>query len=281
MSELTAIITCANTNGKIHHLSETLYRTAQLDLFKIILVMDDSITERDDSEINSIIKNSPETFTIIRGSFKSPGAARNAGMEAVKTQYLTFWDFDDSPVLGAINLSLQDIPLETDVIVLDFLRRDEISGKYLSRNHDEASLYKLARSCGIWRMIFKTTAIDHVRFLDISMGEDQLFLHQIRLGDLTITRIHLVGYIYSVNFPNSLTTSKSKIDDLSAASEAIKSEFKILSKRSKYFAANLVVRQAITILKYSSMKSRIFTLVSIFLHPSYALSLLTTIIRGT
>jgi hypothetical protein len=242
--------------------------------------LDDSITELDDSEINSIIKKSPETFTVIRGSFKSPGAARNAGIEAVKTQYLTFWDFDDSPVLDAINLSLQDIPLETDVIVLDFLRRDEISGKYLSRNHDEASLFKIARSCGIWRMIFKTTAIGHVRFLDISMGEDQLFLHQIRLGDLNVARIHLVGYIYSVNFPNSLTTSKSKIDDLAAASEAIKSDFKILSERSKYFAANLVVRQAITILKYSNTKRRMSTLISIFLQPSYALSVVTTIIRG-
>lgn len=280
MSQLTAIITCANTNGKIHHLRETLYKAAQSDQLKVILVLDDSITKHDDSEIISIINNSPETFTTIRGSFKSPGAARNAGMEAVITEFLTFWDYDDSPILEAINLSLQHTTLETDVIILDFLRRDEKSGKYVSRDHDEASLYKLARSCGIWRMIFKTKAIRHVRFHDISMGEDQLFLHQIRLADLNIVRIHLVGYIYSINFPNSLTTSKSKIDDLSAASEAIKSDFKNLSKKSKYFASNLVVRQTITILKYSNVRRRFSTLVSMLLHPAYAILLVTRIIRG-
>jgi hypothetical protein len=129
-------------------------------------------------------------------------------------------------------------------------------------------------------MIFKTKAIDHVRFLDISMGEDQLFLHQIRLGDMNLARIHLVGYIYSVNFPNSLTTSKSKINELSAVSDAIKSDYKILSNRSKYFAANLLVRQAITILKYSNAKTRLSTLVSILRKPSHALSVFTVIIRG-
>jgi len=84
--------------GKLKPLEESI-STALSAGYKVIVVHDkaDDLTE---IELRSFFVNQDKTkMDLLTGVYNSPGSARNAGVFRVETDWVTFWDSDDRPVV--------------------------------------------------------------------------------------------------------------------------------------------------------------------------------------
>jgi hypothetical protein len=277
--KIDAIITCSNTNGNVHHLRPILEAVAKQKLIRAILVIDESVGKDDFVEIVSLISPNQKNFKVVKGNYHSPGVARNAGLEHAKSEFLTFWDFDDSPSIDSFSICLNLVTDSHDVLVMDYLERDENSYDFISRNASSISPYKLAKSVGLWRMMFRQEIIKGHEFLDSSMGEDQAFLHSIKIMDLEVLRVNLVGYVYSKNFPNSLTSSRRRISDLIFTSRFIESTSHKLSRESSLLASNMIVRQRVSLIKYGNPGRKILEIISLVCRPRHLIAIAASYIE--
>jgi hypothetical protein len=147
-------------------------------------------------------------------SVSSPGLARNAGLERVKTKWVAFWDSDDfGHAVNSID-AIQSAPVNCMAIVGGYEVRTAFSYKTLLTNKPCGNLPKLMLNPGLWRFIFRTDFIGDLRFKDLEMGEDQVFLCELCLEEETVYRADTLLYIYHKEVPGQLTSKESALGDL-------------------------------------------------------------------
>ena len=61
------------------------------------------------------------------------------------------------------------------------------------------TLSGVALNPGIWRMIFRKEILDCMQFQEIYMGEDQIFLFELRIWEKKVVLVEDSGYIYHKN----------------------------------------------------------------------------------
>ncbi len=177
---LTAIIPIREMSGRLQNLFQAIESTRMLPI-RLILVIDSS---RDGTyeEVNEFLTNyDRQKIMLIVGDFGSAGFARNAGLEHIKTKFVTFWDSDDIPfpdaILKALNKSRD---LEVDFIVGAYDQMN-VQNSMLTQENNTSGFFKMihfARKPGIWRIVFKTEVVSKFKFTSLKMGEDQEFISQ-------------------------------------------------------------------------------------------------------
>ena len=268
---ITAVLVCSNTAGKLHHFKKTLAALEAHRCIKLIIVYDKTIAAEIPQEFHELINQYEDlNVQLIQGFYGSPGLTRNAAMRFLETKFTVFWDYDDEPVVDVLCWAASQINDSTDVLIFDYLERNEIDGQISSKIKASLIPKELAKRPGIWRMIFRTTKILDTKFRDLSMAEDQIFLDEIGLMNLEITTVGSVGYVYSRNFPGSLTTTKGRIDDLIITAGILESRLDNTNSKSEKLRVGFLARQLISLLKYGSPRSKIFSIthVLLFLHTN-------------
>ena len=217
--------------GRLQNLKDWLNSAVGTEI-KIVLVHDvqDSDTSKELNEfVDSIASN---RILFIEKYFGSPGLARNVGLEVVDTEWCCFWDSDDIPNVEKTIANIYNSKPGTGVIISNFKTESDRKSTVIEHN---SSLDQVALNPGIWRMVFKTAAIKGEKFLDLRMGEDQIFLLDIDITHQKIEFSNEITYSYVTEQAGQLT-NQAGLNSLSALSVIQKSMLNSYYKSTRFLA---------------------------------------------
>lgn len=218
MHELTAIVPISRMGGRLQLLCTWLPKA--LDLGICVVLVHDKQDNETGPELRALIKRlNHKNLLFIEDVFKSPGLARNAGLEITATKWIAFWDSDDLVFPEVVIQALRENQNETDVICCQY---SEIILKRVKRAKETENRNQLIKNPGIWRLIILRDLVGKVRFREFLMAEDQVFLWEALVFDSKIRFSRRATYAYSKGDPNQATASKLKISHLIKVIEFIK-----------------------------------------------------------
>lgn len=211
MLSLTAVIPVATSIGDLSHLTATISDALQKNV-QVVIVIDEVAADSNQAleELCIHFSSYGQQFQSVRGRYGSPGKARNAGKQNVKTDFVAFWDADDSiDILGVINaVSLYGD--KYDYIIGSYQVVDVISGSVRSvTSMEKFGILRVIKEPGIWRMIFRSSRVNKCQFGNSFMGEDQVFLvNSGVLGSERILFTENIFYTYFTGADGQLTSKR-------------------------------------------------------------------------
>lgn len=207
----TVIVPVKNMSGRLKNISSWLQEIEDLS-FEIIFVDDNST----DSTLKELVglktRFNSLSIQVISGEFFGPGGARNAGLSLAQGKWVIFWDSDDTPHPKAF-FEMIISAIERD---LDFA-----AGKWVecrNANSEEATVRERSKNLklrefieypGIWRWAFERSAIGNIRFPNLSLGEDLIFLSKLQIRFSRVYRHPEIVYSYCTGSELQLTSKNS------------------------------------------------------------------------
>jgi hypothetical protein len=156
--------------------------------------------------------------------------------------------------LNEINLA----SLKDDVLVGGFNTLNASNGDIYRINANNASLKSVCMNPGIWRMVFRKKILEDLKFTNLRMGEDQLFLSAMNFAELNINYILKPFYEYTIEQKNQLTNTRDTLVDLRESSTIILKHLKASNdKKVIFFDAFLIIRQQLTLIKMGDTYLRV------------------------
>jgi glycosyltransferase involved in cell wall biosynthesis len=245
--------------GRLEKIESWLSNASQIEIVLVHDLSDDSTQ----AELDEILKEYKlENLTLIKGRFGSPGLARNAGFDHVKTEFVTFWDSDDLPnpeeflnmskMLKSSNAALCVGEYE---IVNTKQRKVKVEKISLANTNQKVSL-----TPGVWRMVFRTSLIPSNPFTNLMLGEDHIFLQDLNFASMSKLVSNKTVYTYFFAGEANLTSDKRLITELKRAFDHTNNfRRNALSLPELEFSSTILVREAITMLKKGPSRLKIQT----------------------
>ena len=254
---LTAVVPIHQMEGKLQNLRSWLSNTHGID---VVLVHDGSI-DATQIELDRIQHDFDlENLILISGNFGSPGISRNAGLEHVKTKFVTFWDSDDLPspkryleMSYLLNTDSADVCIGEYEIVN--VKQQGISVENISPSHINQ---QVAINPGVWRMVFRKSSIPTNPFTNLLLGEDHIFLQELNFASMkkSILKEKVYTYFYAGN--GNLTSNKKFVPQLMQAFKQTNNfRKKAFSKTELEFSSIILLREAITMIKKGRLTLKI------------------------
>ncbi len=191
---------------------------------QVIIVHDTSDGESTES-LNRFLSHSNVEISTTAGN--SAGSTRNHGLRFVKADWVTFWDADDLPNPEAIVRQVKEVNHGEIQLILgsyEVLGKEFQKKKIFSSDPKRAqeNLDSVAKEVGLWRCLFTYKAIKDKSFLDLRIGEDQVYFLDSLPNDLSqIQFTELIFYRYRKDIPGSIMNSRLLESDFSQAIAAI------------------------------------------------------------
>ena len=258
--DLSVIVPVSNMAGRLESFFNWIVNTSDYPI-EVIVVHDkhDDATGKELRELLNLIAN-PKVF-LLEGNYNGPGGARNAGLELASAEWISFWDSDDSINLEQVFSNLRSKAVfSAEIIIGGFTVLDQ---KYGKTTQQEISLEKskalvdVALNPGLWRMQFRKNLVKSIRFQELYMGEDQLFLTDLQIWSKRIFFISNSGYTYHKNRPGQLTLNRTKVNELILATKVLTGQFFQFPSNLKLYDLIILVRQILTILVHAKIRIKI------------------------
>jgi glycosyltransferase involved in cell wall biosynthesis len=236
---IDAIIPIKNNSVVISNICEVIVKATEFNICCIVIL--DCFSKEEVANFKNTlgeIKNS-DLVRIKSGIYRSPGSARNAGLEISSSKWITFWDADDYPNPKSI----------ANALAIYNSSQIPIIGQFQINSNDTKtkSLNDVAINPGIWRILFPETMVKNLKFSDKLWGEDQQFIVQ---TELLINNARIVPhffYNYQTGLSNQLTQNQRNVND------GVKSLIEIYKFILKYRGSNKNLEsQLIPIIKLSA-----------------------------
>ena len=192
-----------NMAGRLMNLRSWLEQVHSKSLpVETLLIHDggDSATKR---ELIALSQNFSAIYDSV--NVKSPGLARNRGIELSSAPWVAFWDSDDLGFPEAAVKCIEESTHQTQAIIGQFEVLDLKTNGIRREKKKPATLNEWALNPGIWRILFRREFIGERRFCSSRMGEDQLFLSELGILESEIKFVDDIIYRYSVGHENQLT----------------------------------------------------------------------------
>lgn len=262
--------------GKLERLEAWLREALDFDID--VIIVHDFRENRTQVELETILKNiQSDKFKIISGQFGSPGAARNAGLRLVNSEWVGFWDSDDLPEVRNAFEEILVSDESVDVIVGQFSLVDLNDRENQGKTSSTHSLDSLAVNPGLWRILFRYTTVEKIEFPETRMGEDQIFLNRLNLGKLQIKFSNKVFYHYFTGVTGQLTSNRIAINDLRETINELKASLPLKEDSDLRFTSTLLLRNLSTALIQGKLQLKIQTLAQL-IETFFGLGLRTTLV---
>jgi len=163
----------------------------------------------------------------LKDSFGSPGAARNKGLSNSHAHWVAFWDSDDTPEIGILEVVLGNLKHSLSSLhVYQYESWSLEHGKRVRISKDRNAI-TLARWPGLWRMIIPGEAARQFSFPAHLMGEDIAYLIQLlNSGLIDEIKFHPEKiYRYNLYLKGQLTDSNTALKDHEQAIDSMSKTF--------------------------------------------------------
>lgn len=228
--------------------------------FQIILVCDSS-TDKTLLELKKIESlNVSADIKVLEGSYGSPGSARNAGLALADGDWIVFWDSDD---IGNPSFLSEEVRRPGSEIVDAFVFGFEIHSKEKKiktwtswPSSPIKCIDRITLEPGLWRFSFKRSSIQDLFFLDLRMGEDQLFINDFMRKSPELHFSDAVAYKYFVNIDNQLTSDVRAVEELGSAIKVLSNQLKF-GNDFQVFSMRILGKMLLTQIKRSRFPVKI------------------------
>jgi glycosyltransferase involved in cell wall biosynthesis len=258
---LTVVTPISKMAGRLDKIGEWLGPILGLDV-QVILVHD----KQDDStgkEIEELVhKFKSNKIVFVESHFGNPGAARNAGLEIATGDWICFLDSDDRPYVDkSVEMVALGEKFNSNLVVGEYEIRDlRRESTYVGQEFTGQSLIDFSRVAftpGIWRMVFRRSFLEGVKFPCLRMGEDQLFLARLQPELSRISFYNEKVYTYYTGSPSQLTSNRDAIKDLVQVSIECLDIFRNRENIEREFLSIMLCRQLITLFKRGNLILRV------------------------
>jgi glycosyltransferase involved in cell wall biosynthesis len=246
--------------GRLQNLRKWLFEIS--DLVQVVLVYDES-PDNTLNELLEIIESHPNKVQIklVTGVFRSPGAARNAGLKEVNGEWVCFWDGDDigfpQVILDTLQKNRREVS-ERTTYCFGFMTTTP-AGRVITwsrwMDSENSNLQEISLNPGLWRFCIPVKVAQSSKFSNLMMGEDQLYLAKIGIDKLPLVFKDAVSYHYFKNIDGQLTSSTPALSAISSSLEALMREQKKNPDQS-IFIQRLLIRQSITAMRLVNTSTR-------------------------
>ena len=232
--------------------------------YELIIAHDIKNREFSPLEINNL-RAVHQNLKIVEGYFGGPGNTRNEGLRLVNSSYVAFWDADDLPSITNFNEMYEQFRnSHFEIAVGGYSKLNVKNSKMkITLPNQDILLYQIAGEVALWRFIFKTQAVQGIKFPKLYMAEDQIFVSNVFSSIEQIKVFHKVVYNYTYNNTGQLT---SDVYDYKIFVEAIKLLFSDLQKKDlqqQNFAKLVIIRLCLTLLRNFNLKQIFSVILSI------------------
>ena len=255
---LTAVIPLCRMDQSTFGLKDTVLQAIEAGI-EVILIINNKIQSEREKAKKVFTDIVSANFSIIESQLQSPGVARNLGIQACSTEYITFWDADDYPLIVGVcdltnKLSLspaKNYGLGSFEIVNT--KKVVLSTHLIIENQilDE----RIIRNPGIWRWVFRTEKIKGTKFQTFMMGEDQDFIADLnpQINEMIFSKV--ITYRYVQGWGMQLTRNQRAIDDISLSISYLFE--KVKDQTGNLWHKKFLFRQLLTGVKRGSWKTRL------------------------
>jgi cellulose synthase/poly-beta-1,6-N-acetylglucosamine synthase-like glycosyltransferase len=247
--------------GKLDKVRDWLMTVLYLDV-QVILVHDKQDVLTGDEIENLVNQYSSDRIEFTESNFGNPGAARNAGLEIAAGDWICFWDSDDCPKVDKfMEMVALGEKFNSNIVVGEYEIKDErmkscsVGQEFTGQPLIDFS--RVAFNPGIWRMIFRRSFVEGVKFPSLRMGEDQLFLARLQPKLSHISFCDEKVYTYYTGIPSQLTSNRDAIKDLAQVSIECLGIFRIRENIEREFLSIMLCRQLITLFKRGNLIVRV------------------------
>lgn len=284
MTLLSVVVPIRDMAGKLGPLFYWVDEALSLDC-EIVLVHDFFDERTEDELVEFVTLRQDKKVKYISSTFNSPGLARNAGLGETTGEFIVFWDSDDFPqVREALKIANECQMTNSDIGIGSF-RTCKETGEIL-RNYPINSQNNLARIAiypGLWRIIFRASILQNIRFTNLLLAEDQIFLAELKPAEKKILFAEDLVYVYTLSREGSLTSVDMNLADLISALFILKNRIRLNKNRNSIeFELTLLIRNSVTVIKNGTRQQKIQVLQLIekviVRHPIYLLRIIFMIL---
>jgi glycosyltransferase involved in cell wall biosynthesis len=244
---LTIVVPIGESDGNLSELKSWI--PVALNHGCNIILVHDYLSEKLRNEFTKSLNqfSGAEKIVNIYGTFGSPGGARNAGIEAIESRWVAFWDSDDEPYVDNFLAMLRDAEDGGfEVACGGFIQANRNNPEFSVFLNSPRNLNSVLSYPGLWRFAFRTEVIDSQKFDLLSMGEDLNFLARIRLEKRNIFFSPNVVYKYYTGGRFQLTSSINAREKLEETIELL--EEMVLFQPRNSFASKILLKLFLSII---------------------------------
>jgi len=212
-SSLTVVVPVHKMAGRLGLLMGWLSEIEQHRLSTKVVIVEDGMDYETLAQLEQVRKF--PFVEILSGVFDSPGLARNYGLSLVRTEWVAFWDSDDTPNPTLIQKELDRVPIEKTVLIGAFQTLNTQANTKTSI-HVPKNLNSVALNPGLWRFVFRKSRLGSIKFTLHRMGEDQVFLSALNLRGHECEFSDSLFYSYTLGNSSQLTQSGEAIKEIRA-----------------------------------------------------------------
>ena len=160
---------------------------------------------------------------VLIGAFGNPGDARNLGISNSSKEWLMFWDVDDEPNIGRIEIAIHNFPRGIDLAIGGFSVSHVRNSPKLTvvENGELVNENQVAWDPGIWRMVFRRQFIQNIFFPSLRLGEDLVFICRTLLKHPKVIFVQESLYTYRKGNLNQVTIASSNMEKASNQYKAL------------------------------------------------------------
>lgn len=223
--------------GKLQNLELSLKAAKELNLPVSFILVHDGLDEVTNEEVSDLAASYKAKYLNL--VVNSPGLARNYGLQHADSEWVAFWDSDDIGSVKEVISSIHNSPLNTDFILAGYSQMSQRT-KIVNQISTPIGNFPMAMiNPGIWRFIFRKSAIVNTTFPPYRMGEDQVFLARLLINESSVYFSDKNVYLYVDGEGGQLTKDKKAVSEILLAIDEIT---QIITHNSRQYSYLRVMR---------------------------------------